>query len=94
MQKTIQGHRVCECLPQLTNHLHAAQSVVTQLGKGKYPPMMKQYSERAYYVPIHILTHLIPIRDTLILSFHLRLRLPRSVFQVNLGTVPPPIRSA
>ena len=37
-------------------------------------------TSRAYYVTIHILTHPIPLRDTLILSFHRRLRLLRSGF--------------
>lgn len=72
-----------------TNHLHAAASFVPPLGKGKYPPMMKQIfrisrsersTSRAYYVTIHILTHTIPLRGTLVLSFHRRLRLLSSGF--------------
>jgi hypothetical protein len=35
----------------------------------------ERFTSHAYYVPIHILTHLIPLQNTLILSFHLHLHL-------------------
>jgi hypothetical protein len=52
MQQTIPGQRVCECLPELINYLHAAESFVPQLGKGKYPLVTNQifrisHSERS-----------------------------------------------